>query len=480
MPSALPLNQFPRNTAFSAMTSKRTAISQLAQLIENVRHPIYVLDEDLALVYLNEACGSWLGVEPESLLGIVCKYAAEPADGTTETIAAGLCPPPTVLQGEPKCGTVFATLPDGVQRRRTARFFPLGNSASDVFGVLTVVAGEDSPIEENPTPSNVDPNAIELHDRIAAFRQEIAGRFRADAILGNSPAAALARRQTEIAVGCRCNVTIIGPTGSGRQSLAAAIHYGHLDKSKTLGVAGGNFVPLDCSTLPDELVLSTFEVIGRSSQADPQSRKTAVLVRADALSPEAQTALSEMIARRWIPYRVIATTETSLVTLSAHGAFRGDLATFLSPLSIELPSLANRREDVPLLTQVILELCNASQSKQSAGFTPEAIDRLAAYSWPGNVAELREVVVESHRNAKSREIAIEELPEKIRFAAHAAAYPRREDETVVLDEFLQRVERELIRRALARAKGNKAKAARLLGLTRPRLYRRMEELSIPM
>ena len=73
---------------------------------------------------------------------------------------------------------------------------------------------------------------------------------------------------------------------------------------------------------------------------------------------------------------------------------------------------------------------------------------------------------------------MDDLPERLHVAAQAAAVPRRVDETIVLDEYLGRVERELIRRALARAKGNKARAARLLGVTRPRLYRRMVQLGL--
>jgi transcriptional regulator with GAF, ATPase, and Fis domain len=73
---------------------------------------------------------------------------------------------------------------------------------------------------------------------------------------------------------------------------------------------------------------------------------------------------------------------------------------------------------------------------------------------------------------------VADLPERLHLASQAAAHPRRVDETIVLDEYLGRVERELIRRALARAKGNKARAARLLGMTRPRLYRRMVQLGL--
>ena len=125
-----------------------------------------------------------------------------------------------------------------------------------------------------------------------------------------------------------------------------------------------------------------------------------------------------------------------------------------------------------------LEEQNARSGKQLGGFSSEALDRLCAYGWPGNVAELAQVVAESHARASGRLIARDDLPERLRLAAEAAARPRRKEEPIQLDEFVARIERELIRRALARAKGNKTKAARLLGLNRPRLYRRMVQLGL--
>ena len=88
------------------------------------------------------------------------------------------------------------------------------------------------------------------------------------------------------------------------------------------------------------------------------------------------------------------------------------------------------------------------------------------------------MVAEAHRRAAGPTVDVKDLPEQIHLAADAAARPPRQESTIVLDEFLGRVERELIRRALARAKGNKAKAARLLGMTRPRLYRRLIQLEL--
>jgi DNA-binding NtrC family response regulator len=185
-----------------------------------------------------------------------------------------------------------------------------------------------------------------------------------------------------------------------------------------------------------------------------------------------------LLAKRPFPRRLISTAAASIAELSQRGKFRADLASHLATIVIHLPPLKERIEDLPQLAQIFLEDCNRRGAKQVAAFTPESLDRLDAYPWPGNLDELAAIVATAHQNAAETEIKPEELPEQIRLAAQAATHPRKAEEPIQLDEFLERVERELIRRAIARAKGNKTKAARLLGLTRPRLYRRMIQLGL--
>jgi DNA-binding NtrC family response regulator len=164
--------------------------------------------------------------------------------------------------------------------------------------------------------------------------------------------------------------------------------------------------------------------------------------------------------------------------LASAGEFSAALAGQLSTITIELPALAERKEDLPLLAQSFLEEVNARGGKQVAGFTGEALDLLCEYSWPENLDELSAVVRQAHERSQGAEVAARNLGETIHCSAGAKVHPPRVDETIVLGEFLASVEKELIARALKRAKGNKTKAAKLLGLTRPRLYRRLVQLGM--
>lgn len=472
------------------MPPKRTTATGLARLFNHLPQPVYVLDDELQVVFLNEACCQWLGPEADRLIGRRCAYHSGPCADGADRLAAALCPPPEVLLGREVTAIVHVArsgqppgeLAGGVSRRQV-RFVPLGTGADEVIAVVAVAALEDAAPAAEGEPAVPQPAAlieqqpsdepIHLHDLLQRFRAEAAIRYGADRLVGYSPAMRRARQQVELAAQSRCNVSLVGPPGSGRQHLAAAIHYG-------AGAAqAGSLVPLACGVLGPELIHSTVTALARKGTlGDRASRSTLLLGDVDELAPEDQAQLAAELCGRHFPLRVIATSRQTLEELVRRRQFRDDLAAALSTLVIQLPPLAERREDLPLLAQLFLEELNARSSRQLTGFTPEAMDLLVAYSWPGNLDELAQVVAEAHRRAGGTLIEPAHLPERIHLADEAARYAPRRPERIVLDEFLKRVERELIRRALAQAKGNKARAARLLGLTRPRLYRRMAQLGL--
>jgi DNA-binding NtrC family response regulator len=339
--------------------------------------------------------------------------------------------------------------------------------------VVAILGVDDLPEPALPPPACIEVKSIDLHEMLQRFRRQAASLYGIDRLVGNSPAMRRARAQVELAVGNQASVLLVGPPGSGRQQTATAIHYGTSPES------AGALVPLACLLLTPDMIRSTIDALGAGSRVGRGTVKSTLLLsQADQIPLEIEEELNAMLSSRTFPFRLISIAEQPLTDLARRGRHREDLAALLSTIAIELPPLVQRREDLPLLAQVFLEEANARSGKQIGGFTPEALDRLDGYSWPGNIDELAQMVAESHRKAAGAEIGPDDLPQRLRWVAETAARPRRKDETIVLDEFLGRIERELIRRALVRAKGNKAKAARLLGLTRPRLYRRMVQLGL--
>jgi len=464
------------------MARKPSTVAQLAKALNAQAQPIYVLDDEATVVFLNRACREWLGRDADGLLGTPAAYHSEPEPAGPKAVAAALCPPPQALHGQPCSAPVTHVTPDGRVLRRRAVFVPVGTPGSEPLLIVAILDAKDLP--EHPAPESAatevpplagdrEAEAAELHERIRRFRREAAGRFRADKLLGDSPAMRRARRQVELAAGTRASVLLVGPPGSGREHTAAAVHYAS-DPDHV-----GSLVPLDCSVLEGDLVRETVRALASGEPLGERSeRSTLLLNHVDRLPAEGQGELAGVLLARSFPLRLMATAESPLAALAREGSMREDLAAGLSTITIELPPLVERREDIPLLAQFFLEEANARSARQVAGFTPEALDRLDAYLWPGNLDELAQVVAEAHRHAEGPEIEADDLPRRLQLAARAAARPPRAEETIILDEFLGRVERELVRRALDRAKGNKARAARLLGMTRPRLYRRLEQLGL--
>jgi DNA-binding NtrC family response regulator len=354
-------------------------------------------------------------------------------------------------------------------RRRSGRFIPLGGEP-DPLGVLVVLDSHDADPDESPEDSTLDCHV--LHQVIQNIRQESRHRFRVDRLVGQSTAMKYVRSQVSVAAQTTCQVLIVGPSGTGRETLARAIHQGR-------GECAGPLIPLSCKLLDAELLQTT--IIGflrRCAELETEQPGALLLLEIDFLPRDAQGVLMGFLEFPQLELRTVATATQRLIELSRRDAFRIDLAHALSTLEIHLPGLGERPEDIPLLAQCLVEEANARGHKQLSGFTPDAIDELLAYTWPGNVDELAALVADCHAKADGPLITLADLPEKLKLAADAADYPRPKEERIVLDDFLAQIEAELIQRAIQQAKGNKAQAARLLGITRARLLRRIGQLGL--
>jgi DNA-binding NtrC family response regulator len=457
------------------MARSRQGAAQFNRLLDESTSPVYALDARRRIVYCNEPCLRWLNVAREQLLGQQCDYHSQPESDTGPSLASGLCPPPEALAGEYCEGIVAGPSPDGRSINRHGHFIPLHGDDGELIGVVAMLSATDARDEAYGVPTaagdSAEPTTADLHQQLRAFRAAMAARFGFERLIGGGAAMTRARARIELAATSSANVLIEGPPGSGKEHVAKTIHYRRgADPQSAL-------VPLACAELQPDLVLSTVDALRREgARAIEQQMVTLLLHDVDQLPAEAHAELRRLLRPGRGAPRAIATTTRRLSALVRRGEFAADLAYELSTLVIRLPALATRLDDLPLLAQMFLEDLNARGGKQLSGFTPEALDALSAYPWTGNLDELAVMVREAHQNATTPKVGVGDLPTRIHLAADAARSPRRPEEPIDLEAYLARVERELIERALQRSKNNKAKAARLLGMTRPRLYRRLVQL----
>ncbi len=452
---------------------------QPARLLDASPDPVYLVDERRRLTFVNAACARWVGLDAEALVDRECRYRSdEPADRVA-AVADALGPPPSAFAGRRVSAEIALppTADGAAAASRRADFIPLGINPAGVTAVLVWLPSPEIAERDAAELERQEQESERLHAGVAKLRRALAATYAVERFVGVSPAVRRIRSQIPVAAAASVPLSIVGPPGSGRGHVARAVHYHRSAAGATSPDAAGPLVPLDAKTLSAELLQSTVRGMIRTGRESGRRLGTLLLNDVDRLALDAQAELAAL-AQRADPLPRLIVTSARRLNAADGPTFRPDLAEALSPLVIEIPPLAARSEDVPSLAQALLEQCNVAGGKQLGGFAPEALDRLALYAWPGETAELFEIVSAAHAAAEGPLVAADELSAKLRLAEDAQRYARPSDETIDLDAFLQQVERELIQRAVRRAGGNKTQAAKLLGLNRPRLYRRMIQLGL--
>lgn len=203
---------------------------------------------------------------------------------------------------------------------------------------------------------------------------------------------------------------------------------------------------------------------------------TLVVESIDHLPAEQQLELlTAMAADAWQAQIVATQVEAS----DADAAGMSDeLAAAVSTIGIEIPLLADRPEDIPPLVAWHLDRLNHDAADSAMKVADDALDVMVLYPWPGETTELGEVVASAYRRARGAAVTARDLPKILHHAVDHAAMAIDRPEPIDLDDYLSRVETALVERALELASGNKAEAARLLGVSRPRLYRKLEQMGV--
>ncbi|MEJ2344079.1 MAG: sigma-54 dependent transcriptional regulator [Gammaproteobacteria bacterium] len=309
-------------------------------------------------------------------------------------------------------------------------------------------------------------------------------------LIGESPELGAVVRAAQLAAVTDVMILILGESGTGKELLAEAVH-----RESRRG--GGPFVPVNCATLPEALAES--ELFGHrrgaftGAVADKPGRVQAaaggtlfldevgelpLCLQAKLLrfleSGECHTVGSARASR--VNARVIAATNRDLHAEVRAGRFREDLYYRLNVVPLELPPLRERTGDVDLLLGSLTARLARQHNLDAPRYGLEAIERLQRYAWPGNVRELRNFCERMLVLFSGRVVRLENLPLEIRSPAAAGQSNafRLPDAGIHLGE----LEADMIRQALSKTRGNRSKAARLLGVSRDALLYRLKKYAI--
>ncbi len=310
----------------------------------------------------------------------------------------------------------------------------------------------------------------------------------AGGLLGASPALLAVLETLRQAAPTSASVLLVGESGTGKELAARLVH----DLSPR---AAGPFVPINCAAIPESILESELFGHERGAFTGAAGRKEGRFERADGgtlfldevgeMSPSVQVKLLRVLqdgvvdrlggtAPVRVDVRVVTATNKDLAAEARAGHFREDLFYRLDVVSVRLPPLRERREDVALLAAVFLRRFAEKNGKRTTGFTPAALAALEAAPWPGNVRELMHAVERAVILARSEVIDVGDLPEAVRGAAALPPPAGGAALSVPLGTSLGEIERLVIRETLRQAKGDKTMAAQLLGIAPRTIYRKLD------
>jgi DNA-binding NtrC family response regulator len=344
-------------------------------------------------------------------------------------------------------------------------------------------------------PINIDELNL-LVDRIFSSRdlveeniqlkEKLDERFGFENIIGKSDAMMKVFSKVRTVAPSRANVLLCGDSGTGKELIANAIHQNSTRNTRA-------FVKVNCGALPITLLESelfghekgafTHAIRSKPGRFELADGGTILLDEISETAPEFQVKLLRVLQEGEFErvggtetlrtdVRVIAATNKQLAQLVQDGKFREDLYYRLKVVEIDLPPLRERREDIPLLVNHFLEEFSRYYDKPRPTIQQRAMAALQSHDWPGNVRQLRNVI-EGIVVMAGPEITLKSLPGEVRSDDTSSKYIK-----IPANSSLRDAEREMIQATLMNNGGNRAKTARILGLGRKTLYRKMEEHGI--
>jgi len=420
---------------------------------------VFTVDERTHITSFNRAAELITGFEASQAIGLRC------ADVFRTNLCATVCPlRQSIASGEPLRNREVSIT------RRDGRVVPISVSTAPLL-----------------TPEGELLGGVEVFrdlTQMVDLRRKLSGRFTVEDVIGKSPPMQRVLDLLPVVAESDSTILITGASGTGKELVARTIHQ--------LGPRGkAPFVAFNAAAIPETLLES--ELFGYKRGAFTGARKdkpgriasaeggTLLLDEIGDLPPNVQVKVLRFLENRvyeplgansseTADLRVIAATNQNLEELVRKGEFRQDLFFRLNVLEIELPPLADRPEDLPLLVEHFVRAHRATTGKPIVSLSPKALEKLVAYPFPGNVRELENIVERGFILCQGEQIEEEHLPPAVRTGkGRGMAAPTAS---------LEAGEAQSIRLALERNEGNRTHTARELGIHRTTLLRKIKRLGI--
>jgi DNA-binding NtrC family response regulator len=311
-------------------------------------------------------------------------------------------------------------------------------------------------------------------------------------IIGESPSIKKVLNLIDQVADSESNILITGESGTGKELVAKALHFGSSRSNRP-------FVPINCGAIPSELLESelfghvkgafTGAINNRIGRFEMAAGGTIFLDEIGDMSPSLQVKLLRVLQERHFEpvgstkvieadVRVVAATHRDLEAAVAEGSFREDLFYRLNVIPIHIPPLRERKSDIPILTNFFIETFNKSKGKKISHLSPEAMQCLLDYPWPGNIRELENLMERLAILKGFGEIEMQDLPNRYSQSVTASLAPQSveiPESGMDFNSAVDSYENELILRALEKTGWNRNQAALLLRLNRTTLVEKIKK-----
>ena len=437
---------------------------------DNIPIAIDFLDADGNMIYINQAFSDFLEIPVEQMLG----RSVTDINPTSKFMDSLTKKRPDIA--------IRHTFPTGKQA--ICHRIPLFDADGNVVGGMGMLLFE----EYQQMQVLLDKCAL-LDKEVRRYRQEQASvnrsKYTLKSVIGASPAIQLCKSRVKKIASVNLDVMLLGESGVGKELFAHSIH---AESAR----AEMPFVTINCSAIPENLLES--ELFGYEEGSFTGAKKGGSVgkfelanggtlfldeigdmpyyMQAKILRALQEKEIIPVGGKRAHPVdvRIVSATNRDLESMISDGTFREDLYYRLNVLSLEIPPLRERREDIPLLAEHFL-----GEFRRQAGLVrkmPEdVLNILRTYNWPGNIRQLKNAVDYSCVNSEQAEIRPADLP---RFLLKGEPSAEENAAPGMLNDLVSSAERRAIEKALSQCGGNKSQAARLLGIPRMSLYRKMK------
>lgn len=440
-------------------------------IVNTLRDGLLVVDPGGKILFLNPAAEKVTGYRSGELVGASCRTlncTGCRIFGRGE--GEGWCS--LYFTGDVKAKRCLITSKQGRSVHIVKDATVLRNAKGEILGAIEIL----SDLSE----------VVRVQQEIGALRRTCQLEDGYYGLVGESPVMQRLYDLIDNVAQTEAPVMIQGRSGTGKELVARAIHNAGPRREKP-------FIKVNCAALNPNLLESELfgHVKGAYTGADryrigrfeAAHEGTLFLDEIGDIPPAVQVKLLRVLEEkeiervgdhRSIPVdvRIVTATNKDLERLTAENAFREDLFFRINVFPVHCPSLAERREDIPLLVQHFIRLNSLKTGKSVSGLLPEAIEALTAYSWPGNVRELRNTIEYAFVLCKGEMLGLEHLPAKITGAQ--ARMPRKDLDAVAM------LERDVLLQALHESGGNQSKAAHILGVSRVTVWKRMKRYGIDL